>query len=88
MKWEIIKKFSAENKSCFSYKDVIAEYPDKDHSYLSKVLAVMVRLGMLMKLSRDVYHIFPLSADPQTYLAANCIRCAPKRCAYQSLESG
>ena len=67
MKWEIIKKFAAENKSCFSYKDVIAGYPDKDHSYLSKVLATMVRLGMLMKLSRDVYHIIPLSADPKTY---------------------
>jgi predicted transcriptional regulator of viral defense system len=67
MKWEIIKKFSTENKSCFSYKDVIKEYPDKDHSYLSKVLAAMVKLGMLMKISRDVYHIIPLSADPQTY---------------------
>jgi len=67
MKWEIIKKFSAGKKSCFSYKDVIREYPDKDHSYLSKVLASMVRLGMIMKLSRDVYHIVPLSADPQTY---------------------
>ena len=67
MKWEIIKKFSAENKRCFSYKDVITEYPDKDHSYLSKVLAAMVRLGMLMKLSRDLYHIIPLSADLQTY---------------------
>ena len=67
MKWEVIKRFSAENKSCFSYKDVIAEYPDKDHSYLTKVLAAMVRSGMLMKLSRDVYHIIPLSADPLTY---------------------
>jgi predicted transcriptional regulator of viral defense system len=67
MKWGIIKKFSAENNSCFSYKDVITEYPDKDHSYLSKVPAEMVRMGMLMKLSRDVYHIIPLSADPQTY---------------------
>ena len=67
MKWEIIKKFSSENKRCFSYKDVITEYPDKDRSHLSKVLAAMVRLGMLMKLSRDVYHIIPLSADPQTY---------------------
>ena len=67
MKWEIIKKFSVENKSCFRYKDVITEYPDKDHSYLSKVLAAMVRSGMLMKLLRDVYHIIPLRADPQTY---------------------
>jgi predicted transcriptional regulator of viral defense system len=67
IKWEIIKKFSAENKSCFNFKDVITEYPDKDHSYLSKVLAAMVSCGMLMKLSRDVYHIVPLSADPKAY---------------------
>lgn len=67
MKWELIKKFSAENKRYFSYKDVIAEYPDKDRSFLSKVLAEMVRAGMLMKLARDVYHILPLSADPKTY---------------------
>jgi len=67
MKWGIIKKFSTENKRCFSYKDVIKEYPDKDPSYLSQVLAAMVRMGMLMKISRDVYHIIPLSADPQTY---------------------
>ena len=67
VKWEIIQKFSAENRSCFRYQDVITEYPDKDHSHLSKVLAAMVRSVMLMKLSRDVYHIIPLSADPQTY---------------------
>jgi len=46
MKWEIIKKFSTENKRCFSYQDEIKEYPDKDPSYLSKVLAAMVRLGL------------------------------------------
>jgi predicted transcriptional regulator of viral defense system len=67
MKWEIIQKFSAENRNCFSFRDVITEYPDKDHSHLSKVLAAMVRSGMLMKLSRDVYHIVPLGANPQTH---------------------
>ena len=67
MKWEIIKTYSVKNKHCFSYKDVIAEYPDKDRSYLSKVLAAMVRTGMLLKLNRDVYHIVPLNADPLTY---------------------
>ena len=46
MKWEIITKFSTENKRCFSYQDEIKEYPDKDPSYLSKVLAAMVRLGL------------------------------------------
>ena len=63
MKWEIIKKFSAENKGCFSYKDVITEYPDKDHSHLSKVIAAMVRMGMLMKLSRDIYHIIVMDGS-------------------------
>ena len=33
MKWEIIKKFFVENNICFSNKEVIAEYPDKDQSY-------------------------------------------------------
>ena len=78
MKWKIIKKFSAENKNCFSYGDVLVEYPDKDRSYLSKVLAAMVNTGMLMKLSRNLYCIIPLSADPETYspdssLVARCI---------------
>ena len=67
MKWEIIKKFSGKNKSFFSYNDVIAEYPEKDRSYLSKVLAAMVNAGMLLKLRRNLYHIIPLRADPQTY---------------------
>jgi hypothetical protein len=49
IKWEIIKTFSAENQRCFSFKDVRTEYPDRDHSYLSKVLAAMVRVGMIMK---------------------------------------
>ena len=78
MKWKIIKKFSAENKNCFSYGDVLVEYPDKDRSYLSKVLAAMVNTGILMKLSRDLYCIIPLSADPESYspdsrLVAKCI---------------
>ena len=64
MKWKIIKKFSAINKICFSYQDVLAEFPGNDPSYLSKVLTQMVRMGMLLKLYRDVYHIVPLSEDP------------------------
>jgi len=67
MKWEIIKNFSAKNMNFFSYQEVIAEYPDTDRSYLSKVLAAMVSIGMLMKIYRNVYHILPLSADPGTY---------------------
>ena len=78
MKWEIIKKFSAKNKNCFRYGDVIAEFPDKDPSYLSKVLASMVSMGMLVKLYRDLYCIIPLCEDPETFfpdsrLVAKCI---------------
>lgn len=78
MKWTIIKTFSAKNKSCFRFKDVISEFPDKDRSYLSKVLASMVSKGMLLKLSRDLYFIIPLSANSESYapdsrLIAKCI---------------
>ena len=78
MKWEIIKKFSTRNKNCFRYKDVIAEFPDKDPSHLSKILASMVSMGMLMRLYRDLYCIIPLSADPESYspdsrLIAKCL---------------
>ena len=74
----MIKKFSAKNKNCFRYKDVIAEFPDKDRSHLSKVLASMVSMGMLMKLYRDLYCIIPLSTNPETFspdsrLVARCI---------------
>jgi predicted transcriptional regulator of viral defense system len=84
MKWTIIKEFSVKNRNCFSYQDVITEYPDKDRSYLSKVLASMVKDGMLMKLYRDVYHIIPLSDDPQTYSPDSRLiaRCLMKRKEY------
>jgi len=78
MRWAIIMTLSAKNKNCFRYKDVIAEFPDKDPSHLSKVLASMVSMGMLMKLYRDLYFIIPLSAAPETYspdsrVVAKCI---------------
>jgi predicted transcriptional regulator of viral defense system len=66
MRWAIIKKLSTKNKNCFRYKDLVAEFPDKDPSHLSKVLASMVSMGMLMKLYRDLYCIIPLSANPET----------------------
>ena len=65
MKWAIIKTFSAKNKNCFRYKDP---------SHLSKVLASMVSMGMLMKLYRDLYCIIPLSANPETFSPDRSIR--------------
>jgi len=62
-----MKRFSTENKHCSSYRDVLEEYPDKDGSYLSKVLAGIVNTGMLRKLSWDLYCIIPPIAAPVTY---------------------
>jgi predicted transcriptional regulator of viral defense system len=66
--WDIIKKFSGNDQDCFSFKDVLTEYPEMDKYYLSKVLSGMVERGMLIKLNRDLYHIVPSSADPETYI--------------------
>lgn len=78
MKYTIIKALFAKNRNCFRYKDVLEEFPHKDHSYLSKILASMVDRGMLMKLSRDLYYIIPLNANPDSYtpdsrLIAKCL---------------
>jgi len=55
MKWEIIKKFSVRGKTCFCYADVLAEFPDKDRSHLSKVLSSMVNMGILTKSYLDLF---------------------------------
>jgi predicted transcriptional regulator of viral defense system len=68
MKWAIIKRFSVKNKNCFRYQDVLREFPEKDPSYLSKVINAMVSKGMLLKVFRDVYYIIPLSANPENYI--------------------
>jgi predicted transcriptional regulator of viral defense system len=66
--WDIIKKFSGNDQDCFTFHDVVAEYPDTDKIYLSKVLSGMVKKGMLIKLSRNIYHIVPSSEDAITYI--------------------
>jgi hypothetical protein len=47
MKWEIINKFSLKNQNYFRSQDVFAEFPERSHYHLSKVLASMVNMGML-----------------------------------------
>lgn len=66
--WNIIKKFSGNDQDCFTFQDVVAEYPDTDKIYLSKVLSGMIEKGMLIKLRRNLYHIVPSSADANTYI--------------------
>lgn len=66
--WDLIKKFSGADQYCFTFQDVLLEYPDANRIYLSRVLAGMVEKGMLMKLNRDLYYIVPSSADPNKYI--------------------
>ncbi len=76
--WDIIKIFSGADFDCFTFQDVLLEYPDVNRTYLSRVLSGMVEKGMLIKLSRNLYYIVPQSADPQKYmpdwhLVAKCL---------------
>jgi len=66
--WDIIKRFSGADQDCFTFQDVLLEYPDANRIYLSRVLAGMVEKGMLVKLNRNLYHIVPSSADPNKYI--------------------
>lgn len=66
--WDIIKRFSGNDLDCFTYQDIVSEYPDKDKIYLSKVLSGMVEKGMLIKLNRNLYHIVPTSMDADSYI--------------------
>ena len=66
--WDIIKKFSGNDQDCFNFQDIIKEYPDTDKIYLSKVLSGMIEKGMLIKLSRNIYHTVPSSEDSSSYI--------------------
>ena len=50
------------------FRILLEEYPDTDKIYLSKVLSGMIDKGMLIKLSRNLYHIVPSSEDSSSYI--------------------
>jgi len=68
MKWQIIKQFSIRNRFGFTFQDVVKEFPEKNPVHLARILAGMVKEGMLYKITRDNYHIIPYNADPETYV--------------------
>jgi predicted transcriptional regulator of viral defense system len=68
LSWDIIKRFSGIDEDCFTYKDVLREYPNTHKIQLSKILAGMVEKGMLIKLNRDLYHIVPTNLDANSYI--------------------
>jgi len=66
--WDIIKRFSGINQDCFSFQDILKEYPKTHKVQLSKILSGMVEKGMLIKLNRDLYHIVPASMDAESFI--------------------
>ena len=68
LSWQIIKRFSFNDQDCFSYQDVINEFPEIDKYYLSRTLSKMVKKGILIKLAKGLYHIIPIHADSNNYI--------------------
>lgn len=65
---KIIKQFSSKNMFGFTLHDVAEEFPQNSPCFLAKTLSSMAGTGMLKKITRDIYHIIPLHADPDTYV--------------------
>ena len=68
LSWYIFKRFSGIDQDCFTYNEVLSEFPKTNKIQLSKILAGMVEKGMLIKLNRDLYHIVPTNLDANTYI--------------------
>jgi len=66
--WDIIKRFSGIDQDCFTFQDVVREYPNTHKVQLSKILSGMVEKGMLIKLNRNLYHIVPANMDAESYI--------------------
>ena len=61
--WSIFKEFMGKNKLGFTTQDVIRAFPERNRLYLTRLLAEMVRQGMLLKVIRDRYLMIPFNAD-------------------------
>ena len=68
LNWKIFKHFAVNQRYAFSFQDVMTEFPKKQPVQLANTLKDMVEEGMLCKISRDIYHIIPVNADPETYV--------------------
>ena len=67
LSWSILKRFASRNSFGFTFQDVVKEFPEKNRVNLSRILADMVKKGMLCKITRDNYHIVPFNANAETY---------------------
>jgi len=66
--WSIFKEFMGKNKLGFTTQDVIRAFPERNRLYLTRLIAEMVRQGMLLKVVRDRFLIIPFNADPESYV--------------------
>jgi len=76
--WEIIKKFSEDDTTCFSYEEVKSVFGKKNPTYIAQVLSKMVNENKLIKLQRGLYYIVPLEHNgknfiPNWHLVAKCL---------------
>jgi len=76
--WEIIKRFSEADTTCFSYEEAKSEFGKKNPTYIAQVLSKMVNENKLIKLQRGLYYIVPLEHNgknfiPNWHLVAKCL---------------
>ncbi len=65
--WSIIRHFSQKNVLTFNIQDVRKIIPEKSPGFLSRILRSMVEKEMLIRISRNSYHIIPLNENPENY---------------------
>ena len=63
LSWNIIRHFSSRNMSGFTFQDVTRAFPEKNRVHLARILAEMVNMGMLCKISLGNYHIIPINEE-------------------------
>ena len=61
-------RFLRRNTYGFTFLDVAEVFPEKNRDYLAKILADMIKKGMLCKIAHNIYHIIPPQAHPDTYV--------------------
>ncbi|MBT6174689.1 MAG: hypothetical protein HOH96_03940 [Flavobacteriales bacterium] len=66
--WQILKGFAVEDKTSFTYQDVLEKFPSSSNTSLSNVLNRMIAKGTITKLGRGHYLIVPTMYDAETYL--------------------
>lgn len=66
--WKILKSFAIDDKTSFTYQNVLEKFPMYSKTSLSNVLSRMVKKGMLTKIGRGNYLIVPTIYDAETYL--------------------